>query len=217
MSRDGRAVMREKFWTYFELRDACYRPGCPVCRLLEQRVHSYLDSLFYESVNDPSVRRRLRGALGFCRNHALRALNLGDSLGVAIIYEDLLQLVARQLDEGRMPRPLVACPACSLHRVSEEGYVRTLVEYLDDDEFQGAFKSSDGACLPHLHRLSLQLQKKALPEWLITVERQKLQKRRTQLTEFLRKQDVQAKNEQISEGEATACEDAIDYLVGTTD
>ena len=208
---------REKFSTYYEIRDACYKSGCPICRLLDRRVRDYLDSLFYESVNDPFVRTKLRGALGFCRKHALRALGLGDSLGIAIIHEDLLQLVARQLDEGRMPRPLVACPACSLHRVSEEGYIRTLVEYLDDDEFQGAFKSSDGVCLPHLHRLSLKLQKKVLPEWLITVERQKLQKRRTLLTEFLRTQDVRAKNEQLSEGEATACEDAIDFLVGTTD
>jgi len=208
---------REKFSTYYEIRDACYKSGCPICRLLDRRIRDYLDSLFYESVNAPFVRTKLRGALGFCRNHALRALDLGDSLGVAIIYEDLLQLVARQLDEGRMPRPLVACPACSLRRVSEEGYIRTLVEYFDDDEFQGAFKSSDGLCLPHLHRLSLQVQKKALPEWLITVERQKLPQRRTQLTEFLRKQDVLAKNEQLSEGEATACEDAIDFLVGTTD
>jgi len=213
----GKVPEREKFSTYYEIRDACYKSGCLICRLLDRRVRDYLDSLFYESVNAPFVRTKLRGALGFCRKHALRALGMGDSLGVAIIYEDLLQLVARQLDEGRTPRPLVTCPACSLHRVSEEGYIRTLVEYLDDDEFQGAFKSSDGVCLPHLHRLSLQLRKRALPEWLSAVARQKMQQRRRQLTEFLRKQDVQAKNEQLSEGEATACEDAIDYLVGTTD
>jgi len=209
--------VREKFSTYYELRDACCRAGCPVCRLLDHRVHSYLESLFYESVNDPSVRERVRGALGFCRNHALKVVTIGDALGAAIIHEDLLRIIAKSFAENRLPRQSNECPACTQHRQFEQRCIDTLVEYFDDDEFQRAFKTSDGVCLPHLHRISLQVKEKALPEWLITVELQKLRQRRRRLSEFLRKQEVQAKNESLSEGEATACEDAIDFLVGTTD
>jgi hypothetical protein len=209
--------MREKFSTYYELRDACYRPGCPVCRLVERRVHSYLDSLFYESVNDPSVRQRLRGALGFCRDHALKVVTMGDPLGIAIIYEDLLRIIVKQDGEGRLPRRSNVCPACSQHQQFEQRYIDTLVEYLDDDEFQPAFEASDGVCLPHLHRLSLRAKEETLPAWVVTLARQRIQQRRRRLSEFLRKQDVRAKNERQSEGEANACEEAIDFLVGTTD
>jgi len=208
---------REKFSTYYEIWDACYKSGCPICRLLDRRIHDYLESLMYEGVNTTSVRVKLRGALGFCRTHACKAIKLGDALGVAIIYEDLLQLVAKQLGEGQMPQQAIACPACSLRRVFEQSYGRTLLEFLEDDEFQQALQSCDGLCLAHLHQLSSQEKTIALPEWLLTLVRQKIQQRRRRLSEFLRKQDVQAKNERLSEGEPTACEDAIDYLVGTTD
>ena len=74
--------------TYFDLRDACQLPGCPVCRIEQRTVQRFLDALMYENVNDPGTRDRLRGSLGFCHEHAWQVANemLGNALGMAIIY-----------------------------------------------------------------------------------------------------------------------------------
>ncbi len=46
-------------YTPRELLEALSQPGCPVCRLAQQAVSSYLVHLFYESVNDIDARARL--------------------------------------------------------------------------------------------------------------------------------------------------------------
>jgi hypothetical protein len=209
--------MRDKSFSYFELRDACNGPGCPLCRVLARKVHRYLDSFFYENVNDPSVREKLRDGLGFCRTHALKAVTMGDALGVAIIYQDLLDVVVGQPSEERLPHASKKCPVCAQRRHFEQSYVDTLLEYRDDLELQRAFKASDGPCLYHLHRLSVHKNGNALPAWIRSLTGEKLEERRRRLSEFLRKQDVRAKNERLSEREETACEDAIDFLVGMSD
>jgi hypothetical protein len=87
---------------YFELLDACDQPGCPVCRLAQRSVQSYLDILFYENVNDGGIRQRLRRSMGFCNLHAWQILEtgVGDALGVSMIYHDILENVLRRLPRG---------------------------------------------------------------------------------------------------------------------
>lgn len=78
---------------YFALLDACDRDGCPVCQLTQQGVRRYLDSLFYEMVNDAETRDNLFKSLGFCEDHArlLLASRLRDPLGLTILYRDLVE------------------------------------------------------------------------------------------------------------------------------
>jgi hypothetical protein len=79
---------------YHQLLSDLKHPGCPVCRAVARSVRRYLDALFWESVNDPYLRPRLRAAHGFCREHALLALSMasrkGDGHGIAILYRDFL-------------------------------------------------------------------------------------------------------------------------------
>jgi hypothetical protein len=82
---------------YYRLRDALKKSGCPVCHLIEQSVKRYMDSLLYEGVNDPAVRKKLRNTLGFCNTHAWEMRKLGDGLGQSIIYEDLLGTAEAQM------------------------------------------------------------------------------------------------------------------------
>ena len=81
-----------KFMSYFELRDAFSEEGCPVCRLLIKWTRRYLDSLFYEYVNDSGIRGRLRESHGLCNWHAWMAATIDNSpSGIAIIHEHLLR------------------------------------------------------------------------------------------------------------------------------
>jgi len=93
--------------TYFALLDACRQPCCPVCRVVHRSVQRYLSGLFYERVNDGWVRSDLRKSLGFCRAHAWLVLdqNLGDALGVAIIYHDILGMILKRLPKAASPLP----------------------------------------------------------------------------------------------------------------
>ena len=91
--------------TSYDLIEACQQRGCPICRLEQRAVERYLDSLFYESVNDPKLRERLRDSLGFCREHAWLAIDkrLGNALGFAIIYRDVINNVLRKLGNENVP------------------------------------------------------------------------------------------------------------------
>ena len=94
----------------YKLLEACREPGCPVCRVEQESVERYLDNQFYESVNSPRWRERLRASLGFCHEHAWLAVEkrLGDALGFTIIYNDIVNSVLKQLEQessGHSQRP----------------------------------------------------------------------------------------------------------------
>lgn len=87
------------------LEDALKQPGCPVCRLGRSAAASYLDHLFYESVNDVSTRLLLDASNGFCSEHADEAARLGDVLGAGIIYEDLVRSTLAKLSRWLATAP----------------------------------------------------------------------------------------------------------------
>jgi hypothetical protein len=79
-------------------------------------VERYLDNQFYENVNSPKWRDRLRASLGFCREHAWLAVDkrLGDPLGFSIIYRDIASSILNHLDantrRARLPRGWTSLP-----------------------------------------------------------------------------------------------------------
>ncbi len=94
-------------FTVYKLLEACHEPGCPICRLEQHSVERYLNNQFYENVNAPAWRDRLRSSLGFCYEHAWLAVNqrLGDALGFSIIYHDVMNSVLHQLStDGNLAR-----------------------------------------------------------------------------------------------------------------
>ena len=88
--------------TAYQLLEACREPGCPVCRMEQRSVERYLDNHFYENVNSPKWRDKLRASLGFCHEHAWLAVNqrLGDALGFSIIYRDIVNHILSDLERG---------------------------------------------------------------------------------------------------------------------
>lgn len=215
----------------FKLLEACREPGCPICRLEQQSVERYLDTHFYENVNSPAWRERLRASLGFCHEHAWLAVNqrLGDALGFTIVYHDMVNTVLNQLNDdppparsrrsflGQIPpqvremiekmssafTPRKRCPVCEHREDVTRTILSILVEELATAEMTEALQASEGLCLPHL-RAALEHVKDALVcERLITIEREKLEGLRKELAEFIRKSDYQRNQEGFgSEGDA---------------
>ena len=220
--------------TYFALLDACQQPGCPVCRISLNTVVRYLDNLFYENVNDWGMRRHLRGSLGFCREHAWQVIEggLGNGLGVAIIYHDVLNKVLERLPDpereqtklerlsdflGRLPRQLLdrinlilenltpeqPCPACQHLEQTETRTVQVLLENLEDERLRESFKNSQGLCLPHLRVALKQARDEAGLEMLLALQNDKLNGLKQDLAEYIRKNDYRFAGEGFgSEGDS---------------
>ena len=112
----------------YNLLEACRETGCPVCRLEQKSVQRYLDHQFYENVNAPAWRDRLRASHGFCHEHAWLGVNqrLGDALGYSIIYRDIVNSILTQLSDRNSPAPSVDRRTSLLRQMPEP--VRKLIE-----------------------------------------------------------------------------------------
>jgi Family of unknown function (DUF6062) len=168
-----------KFIGFFRLVDACEQPGCPVCRCLVADARQYLERLLYEQVTDPGVRRKLYASWGFCNWHAWLLRETPDpAFGSAILSDDLLRLAIQRFERradrevtshrrvlgwlwrGEASRSLLArlyqrrqpCPGCRQTALSEAGYVRAMLQFIDDPELGRAYWQSHGLCVPHALR-----------------------------------------------------------------
>jgi hypothetical protein len=205
----------------YKLLEACREPGCPVCRVEQESVERYLDNQFYESVNSPRWRERLRASLGFCHEHAWLAVDkrLGDALGFTIIYHDVVNNILRQLDQngsttalsvrrsflGRLPEqardtianilqiisPRKRCPVCEHREEAIRMILSALLEELTKSEMTDALQGSDGLCLPHLRLALEQVKDVSVLEKLLAIHREKLENLKNELAEFIRKSDYQ--------------------------
>ncbi len=208
-------------------------------------MERYLDNHLYENVNSPAWRDRLRLSLGFCHEHAWLGVQqrLGDALGFAIIYHDILNTVLNHLNDddgpshtprrwasllGRIPEQVKAtiekmlyaftprkrCPVCEHRDETTRALLSVLVEELKGPEMTGALQASDGLCLPHL-RLGLEhIRDRSACEKLLTIHRAKLESLRTELSEFIRKNDYQVIREGFGK-EGDAWLRAIDMITGS--
>lgn len=211
-----------------ELISACEQPGCPVCRLVERSVAGLLRSFFYEKVNDREVRARLRASLGFCSEHARQILemDLGDALGSAIVYHDILTNILRNFptpdekpvnDTGlagllrRMPSSMMAgasrlvraltpqqpCPVCKESERANQAYVVELAVGLKDEPLSTALAGSDGLCFLHLRQVAGLVKDEGVFTFLVENHRARLTALNEELAEFIRKNDYRFRGERF--------------------
>ena len=80
------------------LDEALLLPGCPICRVVLQRVTQTLESMQDELVLDPAWREQVDSAWGFCTLHAQQWLSEAQPLSTAIIYDAVLTRLTRELE-----------------------------------------------------------------------------------------------------------------------
>ena len=172
--RAAPAALKDVSFSYHDLSDACDSDGCPVCSVAEEQERRFVESLFYEKVNDPGVRRRLRDAGGICPRHLELLLRMGDLLGLTILVDDVLDHAAGHLAEGKAGR----CFLCPVSRERQENLTATLAAALAGQDFWKKLEVSPGLCLRHFQmtyaRVKSPLLRKQLLEWeLRKLRRQK--------------------------------------------
>ena len=216
--------------------EACREQGCPICGLEQQGVERYLDNQFYENVNRPAWRDHLRTSHGFCHEHAWLAVNqrLGDALGFSIIYHDIVnhlhKTTGKEIDSAHTTRreslrrraegvlaaltPRKRCPACEHREQLTRDFLSALIEDLQLPEMKEALQASEGLCLPHMRQALESINDGSKYEVLLTLQREKLDRLKHELAEFIRKNDYQA----IKEGfgsEGNAWLRAIGFIAGS--
>jgi hypothetical protein len=236
----GHKPAADKSFTYFALLEAFDKQGCPVCRLVMDASLSYLDTLFYEQVNDVGVRRKLRASRGFCNWHAWQARQITSSaLGVALIANDLISEELARLDtllrvstrqhghqgeRGKIALKAIRafikgwqrkaqCPACRVVLDHQRHALETVINFLHDADFMRRFERSSPVCILHT-TVALENHSRH-PELrrLLVLQRQKYAQLGSALQEFCRKHDYQSTHEPWGP-ESDAWLRAIEILAG---
>ncbi|MBN2677329.1 MAG: hypothetical protein JXR32_04600 [Anaerolineaceae bacterium] len=226
----------------YDLLEACKEPGCPVCRLENRYVKSYLEHLFYESVNDPGLRKTLRLSMGFCPEHGWLAANqkLGDRLGFAIIYKDVINTTIKQLNReikaptrrwkklrGIIPyklitlmdraaftlSPKVRCPVCQNQEKMLAIIISSIIEKGSLQKMLDAIGNSEGLCFPHLARVFQEVKDPTICKKLIAIHLDKLNVVHKDLAEIIRKSDYRFVDEGMGK-EAGAWKRALEITTG---
>lgn len=208
----------DKRLRFAEILEALKESDCPLCMLTRKAVYEYFSSVLHECLISNRAPDAVRASAGFCRGHARDFVTTGDHRGVAIVYRDILRQIlqgfsTRGIDGARAS---AVCPACDVKNRHEEMYVETLAHNLEDPSVRRDLDASYGLCLYHASRVVHRLSNPQVIERIMALSVRQLGAMRGNLSEFVRKQDVQFKNEVVSSEEQTACERAIDLLAGRT-
>lgn len=179
---------------------------CPVCTLTRRSIERQVRAFFTEFVNDPAARIRFRQSCGFCPQHTPLLAELGDALGVAILYADLAERTqARwQATPGRRfpfgPKtlsqiaPLAPCPACAAEVDADHRYTQALAAGLEREEVWSRIEASHGPCVAHIE-LVLAAAKPAEALRLRELESRRLAQLQAELEEIIRKNDYRFRGE----------------------
>ncbi len=231
--------MNRKSATYQQLqRSLAEDVGCPVCRIGLRAAHSYMDTLLWESVNDPDRRNVLDQTLGLCGRHSRELLRFpGQRLGVAIIEQAVLREALRRLQGHSSPQHngrglgqrlrqwlrfgytqdpashTEICPACQQQQASEARAVEALLEYLLED-LDTPLQEAGGLCWAHLQMALAQPTDAATRQALVAGQQEIWAQRIGELNEFIRKNDHRFRHEPISSEERESIERAIAILTG---
>ena len=146
---------------------------------------------------------------------------LGDALGYSIIYHDIVNSILHRIDDQARPTrpaprrkgwmgqmsetvrdqierlraaltPRKRCPACEHRAETTRNILSALVEVLPAPEMTEALQNSEGLCMPHLKETLGAIGEAALYEQLLAMHREKLEHLKSELAEFIRKNDYQA-------------------------
>lgn len=225
---------------YHDLLDAFDQPGCPVCRLSARSVRRYLDSLFYEFVNDATARDSLVNSHGFCAEHAglLLETRIADALGASIIYRNIVKIILENFPKSSsgsttstIPGPAKErtrlinkfirathipgrCPACEQREASSDRALEGLSNSLDDEKLRLVIQGSDGLCFPHLAQLLERIQGPDTVKFLLGVTQKNLEILQLEMGELIRKNDYRFQSEGITDGEGRAWKKAMRMISG---
>lgn len=185
------------------LKQGLSRGECPLCRVATKAEREYMWYFFDEYSGEDEALDELRAAHGFCAAHAddLRRIeveNLKSTLGISETYEDTLTGLLEELDALICGGQLRSgpCPACAYRDRELERNTGYLLALLATDERSAdRFRGSPGLCIPHFELAWPRAGDEPVATLLLEVQRRSVHELRDELTEHIRKQGAEARDE----------------------
>ena len=162
----------DKHINFFQIQKAAAKPGCFLCRIVNDRAEMYIDNLLFEHVADRGFRAIHRTAGGFCPFHSRNLVSFRDGLAVAILSRDILEDRITSFVKKKPWQPKQRCPICIERDNIEEEYLSFLAAAKEGspevNELKAAVIASDGLCAPHYSSLLFTRKGKprTVPKWL---------------------------------------------------
>ncbi len=191
--------------TFYELREALSQPGCPLCKLEKDTERRYLETLFYELVNDPAIRKKILKSGGFCPAHTVSIFEERNSvLGIAIIYRDLL---AHFFAGGQCS----SCPLCENLKAKRQHLFSILEERWE--ELKTHWGERTFFCARHLGSME---ENEKLAREIIALTRQSLEAIQGHLSGLIEKFDYRKTHLPLRREEELSWQEALEFFAGKT-
>lgn len=151
-------------------------------------------------------------------NRALQGVNAQPTSGATL--RRLLRRVGIELPQRPAPvlTPTARCPICSSAEQSALNALNDLFEEVEKEsaDLMAAYNASDGLCLGHL-RLGLTHLAGEHPraaQRLVQISRERIDRQRALMQEFIRKKNWEYRDESLSDAESNAWRDALTFYTG---
>jgi hypothetical protein len=223
-----------KSFRYYDMLEQFPRPGCVVCRMLENDFERYISSLLYEYVTTREAHDAFRQRRGLCNRHSWMLFSRREgAVNLAILVEAAVDEVLNTVNGlsvggwfGRLfgqtadkLLPEKPCVCCTHLADAEKRYMDILQDGFSQKTFVSAYQESDGFCLPHLTQVLRVLDQPAYTEIVLNKQREVLTKLKAELELYRLRYGLRAvAGEEIVEeamgDEATSWRRAITLLAG---
>lgn len=191
---------REKHLIYFNLREHLKDDHCPICSEAAAAGQRYFEAVLGEALNDPGVRQELIESKGYCPRHIQHLMSSGYALDRALLYRDQVELFLKLLntaDPVKIPSKSISegwssrgpCPACKAEQSAGQRYLDVLVIGLRERDFQDAYRSGPGLCVPHFLTMWRDFKEAAGRRILLETQRRKMDELSRELELFCNKHD----------------------------
>lgn len=205
---------------YFEMIENLKEDWCIICYLMDKAMDKFFDDFLYESVNDYSLRNKIRKG-GICPKHARKLKLCGDVLAHAIIYSDLLSNFKNNYHLEILPRKKKTqeqnmCIFCEKEQDFEDTYTRAFSHYFTaQPQFQSAFTEKGFICQRHLNQVLEKISSISVQKNLLSVVKNKVDRILYYLEMIKEKNDYRNIHESYTSEEIRAWHMAVNFVAGS--
>ncbi len=191
----------------FDLKDAIQESGCPVCLLQQKFENQYLETLFYEYVNDRELREKLRSRRSFCQQHVRMIFEKRPSvLGISILFSDFLHHRFSSMTDNKNNR----CPVCENWEGKETHIRQGLKKHWR--EMKSSWGKRAFLCEKHLRTIPWD---ESSRQEITSLSWRSLKNIARDLSSLIRKFDYQTPKESISREEGTSWQEVLEFFAGS--
>lgn len=208
---------------YFEMIENMKDDRCIICFMIEKSMNKFFDDFLYESVNDYSLRERIRKG-GICPVHARKLEGFGDVLAHAIIYSDILtnmfknQSLFEQFSIRKKKNQVQQdiCIFCEKEQNFESTYAKSVSYYFSHDQkFKAAFSESGFVCKEHFNQIMSNITLSSTKKELLLLVQKKVDKIVENLEKIKEKNDYRNIHINLTQEEVKAWHKAVEFIAGS--